>query len=169
MEPFDEKIESWKNYVERFELYCDANEVSPQRKTIIFLTVMGSKMYNTFRDLCAPKKPRDQNYEEIVEIIKRYLEPKPPNIHTERFKFGNCRQEDKSLKDFIEKLKSLAICCEFGDEIETRLVDQFLLGLNSERMRNRLLLERVLTWDKAIKLAASLEEESISEGYFLIF
>lgn len=169
MEPYDEKVESWTNYVERFELYCEANDVPVQKRAVMFLTVMGSKWYNTLRDICAPEKARNQTFEKTVEMIGQYLEPKPPNINTERFKFGNCRQGNGDLKDFIEKLKSLAMKCEFGEELKTRLLDQFLLGLNSERIRNRLLIERILNWEKAIKIAASMDDERISEGYTYLF
>ncbi|XP_033217517.1 uncharacterized protein LOC117173199 [Belonocnema kinseyi] len=163
MEPFDEKVESWRNYVERFELFCEANDVPAEKKAIVFFTVMGSKWYNTFRDVCVPEKPRSQTFEKTVEIIGQYLEPKPPNVNTERLKFGNCHQGNGDLKDFIERLKSLAIKCDYAEELKTRLLDQFLLGLNSERIRKRLLIERTLNWEKAIKIAASMDDERITE------
>ena len=165
MESFDENIESWTHYVERFELYCEANNVPVEKKLVTLLTVMGSKLYNLFRDIWNPENPRQQSFEKTVEMIRQCLEPKPPNINTERFKFGNCRQgNDEYLQDFIDKLKSLAIKCDFGKELETRLLDQFLLGLNSERIRNRLLMERILNWEIAVKLAARMHDGGISEG-----
>lgn len=170
IEPFDEKIESWTNYVERFELYCEANDVPPQKKTVMFLTVMGSKMYNIFRDICSPEKPRHQSFEKITEMVRQHLEPKPSSIYVERIKFGNCRQEnDESLRDYIEKLKILATNCNFEDDIMTRIRDQFLIGVNSERIRNRLLTEKMLTWNKAVKIAALMNDDRIHEGLFLFF
>ncbi|XP_051160722.1 uncharacterized protein LOC127281179 [Leptopilina boulardi] len=169
IESFNEKNESWTNYVERFELYCEANDVPMQKKTIIFLTAIGSKMYNILCDICSPDKPRNQNYEKLIELIKQYLEPKSSTIYMKRLKFGQCQQaNDETLKDFIEKLKSLALKCDFNnDNIMSRLRDQFLLGINLERIRNRLLIEKHLTWNKAVKIAAIMNDETVSDDDIL--
>ncbi|XP_043467299.1 uncharacterized protein LOC122501696 [Leptopilina heterotoma] len=165
IEPFNEKMETWTNYIERFELYCEANDVPAQKKSVMLLTAMGSKLYNKFRDICLPEKPRHYGFEKIVQMIGQHLEPKSSTIYMERLKFGNCRQEENELlRDYIEKLKQLALKCDYsGEDIMSRLRDQFLLGLKSERIRNRLLIEKHLTWNKSVKIAAVMNDEFIND------
>lgn len=54
---FDSTIEDWATYIERVELYCDANSVQGDKKVAVLLSVMGAKTYSLLRSLIAPEKP----------------------------------------------------------------------------------------------------------------
>lgn len=43
IDPFDETIESWGNYVERLDQYFEANEVDNTKKVSSLLTLIGGK------------------------------------------------------------------------------------------------------------------------------
>jgi hypothetical protein len=73
-------------YLERLELYFDANAVEASRKVAVLLTVIGVKAYDTLRSLLAPTLPRDKSFSELLATLKQHFDPKPLVIG-ERFHF----------------------------------------------------------------------------------
>ncbi|XP_048486375.1 uncharacterized protein LOC119690846 [Plutella xylostella] len=57
----------------------------------------------------------------------------------------------------MTELKKLSKYCEFGANLEDNLRDQFVCGLRSDVIRQRLFAEEKLTYTTAIKLSISLE------------
>ena len=74
------------SYIERMQLYFDANAVKDDRKVAVLLTVIGAKIYETLRNLLAPQLPRDKSFTELLEVLKKHYDPQPLIIG-ERFRF----------------------------------------------------------------------------------
>ena len=51
---FDPKADNISTYLERLQLYFEANQVEDDRKVSVLLTVIGAKAYETLRSLLAP-------------------------------------------------------------------------------------------------------------------
>nr|XP_049694867.1 uncharacterized protein K02A2.6-like [Helicoverpa armigera] len=108
-------------------------------------------------DLSAPDNPENKTFTALVELVKNHLEPKRSEI-AERHVFRQRRQgEGESINVFLQKLKHLATYCNFGDQLEVNLRDQFVSGLRSEEIRSRLFAETTLDYKKAVGLALALE------------
>jgi len=74
-------------YIERIDEYFIANDVEEERKkTAIFLTLIGQETYKLLKNLLAPEKPKEKNYEELTDVLMGHLQPKPIFI-AERYKF----------------------------------------------------------------------------------
>ena len=54
---FNPKMENISSYLERLQLYFEANTVEEDRKVAVFLTVVGARTYKTLRSLLAPTLP----------------------------------------------------------------------------------------------------------------
>ena len=54
-------------------------------------------------------------------------------------------------------LKELARSCDFGEALEDMLRDRLVCGTHSDPIRNRLLSERDLTFQRALELSLSIE------------
>lgn len=107
---FDENVEQWSSYTERFQYFIEANEIVPT-----FLSVIGPKCYNLLRSLLQPEKPGTKTYQEIVNVLKGHFSPKPLVI-AERFRFHHrCQGEGESVPMFAAVLRKLAEHCDFGD------------------------------------------------------
>ena len=65
------------SYLERLEIYFDANAVEASRKVSVLLTVIGAKAYDTLRSLLAPTLPRDKTFPELLAVLKQHFDPKP--------------------------------------------------------------------------------------------
>ena len=92
------------------------------------------------------------------ETLKSHFAPKP-YIITERFHFNRRRQQSgESTVDFTAELRRLAINCEFEDQLEDALRDQFVSGLQIEAMHKRLLTETErLTFARAVEITSGME------------
>lgn len=117
VEAFDEAREQWTTYVERFEHFVEANDISKEKRVSVFLSVMGASTYGLLRSLIAPVKPGTMEYDDIVNTLQAHFTPRSIVI-VERFKFHKMNQaEGESVAQYVAVLKRLAEHCEFGDNL----------------------------------------------------
>ena len=157
IEPFDLNSKQWPAYVRRVNQFIALNEIKPELKVPMLITVVGEATYSLMCDLCAPNNPEDKSYDELVESVRDHLEPQRSEI-AERHIFRNRRQSPgESLSTYLQSLKHLAATCNFGSRLEQDLRDQFVSGLASEAMRSRIFAEKNIDYKKAVELALALE------------
>ncbi|XP_045763671.1 uncharacterized protein K02A2.6-like [Maniola jurtina] len=157
IEPFDLFGGKWSLYVRRVEQFIFLNEIKSTHKVATLVTLVGERTYNLMCDLCAPNKPEEKTFEELVTIVKNHLEPQR-SIYVEREVFRQRKQKaGESILEFLQQLKHLATECKFGQNLEENLCEQFLTGLQSTDIKARLLVETNLTYKKAVELALGLE------------
>lgn len=119
--------------------------------------MIGDAGYELMVNLCSPKKPKDCDYDDVVKLMKDYLQPNPSFL-AERYKFRQCRQADgQSIASFVAELKRLSRHCEFENTLDDNMRDQFVCGIKSDLIRQRLFAEEKVTYKKAISLACTLE------------
>ena len=157
LEEFDPASDSITAYVERVQLFFDANSVAEGKQVAVFLSVLGSKTYLLLRNLLTPQTPKDKTFDELVTVLKEHFEPKPLII-SERFHFYRREQAvNESISDYVVELRRLTTHCEFGAFLEDALRDRFVCGLKNETMQRKLLTESDLTFQRALKVAQSDE------------
>ncbi|PFX16058.1 Uncharacterized protein K02A2.6 [Stylophora pistillata] len=104
----------WKHYVKRLEMFFEVNSIPTDKRVPSILTLMGSKMYALLRSISAPRRPKEFNFAEIVEILAQHVDPKPIII-AERYKFLKAEQEEsETIRQYLAKLQKLAETCKFG-------------------------------------------------------
>lgn len=154
---FDVQTGNWSAYVERLEMYFLANGVKEELKLPTLISACGESAYDLLSTLASPRKPSTLTYSEAVELVRQHLQPKPSEM-AERYKFRQRRQAaGESISDYITALKKLSKDCQFTTMLEINLRDQFVCGLASDVIRQRLFAEENLTYEKAVNLAYSLE------------
>ena len=150
----------WDMYAEQLEALYSANEVPEDKKVPILLASIGQVGYKLLRDLCAPDLPKTKSYEQLVTLMGEHQKPKPM-VSAERFRFFRVMQTDSdNVNEFVRKLKSAAEHCEFGDQLNNYLRDQFINGLKHENTQRHLLTVKDLTFTKATEIASSTETAS---------
>lgn len=155
IDTFDDASE--KSYVERLEQYFLANEVDAGKQVPVLLSVIGGPTYSLLRDLTAPDKPADKSYQEIVDVLKNHLSPKPINI-AERFRFHKRDQKsDESVKDYTAQLRKLSEHCAFGAALDNTLRDRLVSGLRWKNTQKKLLSIDKLTLNKALEICVAME------------
>nr|XP_055071051.1 uncharacterized protein K02A2.6-like [Misgurnus anguillicaudatus] len=160
MEAFDESVEPWTTYIERFEHFIEANSIDVDKKVPVLLSVVGGKTYGLLRSLIAPEKLREKSFKHITDTLQQHFSPKPLII-AERFRFHRRNQEEgESVTQYVAVLRGLSEHCEFGGHLDDALRDRFVCGLKSEATQKRLLTETTLTFQRAVELAVSMETAS---------
>lgn len=65
LEEFNPEADTIASYVERVELYFEANGVADAKKVAVFLNAIGMKTYSLLRDLLAYEAPREVPFEAL--------------------------------------------------------------------------------------------------------
>ena len=166
VDAFQIGADDWEQYTERLEQYFVANGINDAgKKLAVFLTVIGSKAYSLLSDLLAPVKPATKTYDELVEVLKLHLRPKPVVI-AERFRFHQRKQgEDEGVAPYMAALRRLADKCGFRDYLDEALRDRLVCGLRREAIQRKLLTVDGLTLKRAFDTAYGMEaaEKQASE------
>lgn len=142
---FNHKKDDWDSYIERLELYFEMKEIKDGKKVAHLLCKVGMDTYKLIRELCAPTKPKEKSYDEIVKLIQKHLNPQRSEA-MERCKFQQAKQaQTESIAQFIARLKELSLHCKF-DKLEDALRDQLVIGVQDHDTRVALFSEAELTW-----------------------
>ena len=91
MDVFNPENETITAYLERFDLFIQANGVAEGKKVPVFLSVLGSKTYTLLRNLLSPALPKDKDFAKLARELTSHFEPKKVVI-VEQFNFY-CRNQ----------------------------------------------------------------------------
>ena len=129
-----------------------------ERKRAIFLSVIGPRTYKLLSSLVAPSKLGEKTYDELVVALTEHHSPAPSEI-VQRFKFNSrFRHAGESVATNVAELRSIAQTCNYGTSLDEMLRDRIVCGINDDRIQQRLLSEKGLTYKKApVELSQGLE------------
>ena len=134
------------------------NERPGKKKVAVTISFIGKTAYSTLKDLCLPDLPAHKTYDQLRQILKDYHKPKVLEVaETYRFHHDHTVQtETESVAEYANKLKRLAVNCNFGPYLTRALRDQFVGGVRSQTTKKKLLSED-RTFDQALKVAQADE------------
>lgn len=148
---------SWSTYTERLQQYFVVNDVRPALRVATLIACIDDATYELMVDLCSPRRPVDFNYADLVELVRKHLQP-TPLILQERCVFRQRTQGDhENVIQYAEALKKLAKHCRFKNSYDENLRDQFVFGLKSEVIKKMLFCEEDLNFATALNKAVALE------------
>ncbi|KXJ08290.1 Retrovirus-related Pol polyprotein from transposon 17.6 [Exaiptasia diaphana] len=168
IEPFDG--DDFSDYSERLDSYLFANNIgkvaadanedtkkeADRQKVATTISVIGKKAYKVLKDLCLPEKPTDKSYKQLTEILTNFYKPKVLEV-AESYRFHHTIQgENESVTEYANKLKRLAVHCNFGPYLTRALRDQFVGGVRGQSTKKKLLSED-RTFEQALKVAQADE------------
>ena len=112
IDQFNPDQEEWLQYVERLELFFEANEITGEamatKRQAIFLSVIGPAPYQLLRSLLAPTKPSDKTFEELVA---EHYSPEPLEV-MQRFRFNSqSRKPGECIAAYVAELRRIAQKC----------------------------------------------------------
>ncbi|XP_031342554.1 uncharacterized protein K02A2.6-like [Photinus pyralis] len=86
---FDVKKPSqWTFYEEQLAFYFEANEITDAaKKRAKFLSACGTPAYELIRSLCAPSKPNEKTFDEIIQLLNNHFTPSKPSEIVQRYIF----------------------------------------------------------------------------------
>lgn len=124
----------------------------------ILIATVGNEAYQLMENLTSPKKPAEMTFQAIINMMQEHLQL-TPSVLTERYRFRQRRQNGgESISTYVAELKKNSKNFRFGSTLHENLRDQFICGLRSDVVRQRLFAEKdTVTFMEAVKLATSLE------------
>ena len=155
---FDHGVEDWPSYTERLKQYFAANDIEGEGKhKAILLSCCGPRTYQLIKNLLAPELPTGKSFDEIVQLVKDHLDPKP-SVIVQRFVFhSRLRKGGESVAAFVAELRRLSEHCGFGDTLPVMLRDRLVCGIDDGRIQRRLLSKPDLAFKKAFDIAQAME------------
>ena len=106
---FQAGTDSVDEYVDRFKLYCTANDVADDDKQrAIFLATVGATAYKLLCNLTKPGKPQDKTLDKRTELMRNHCESKTIVI-AERFRFyERVQKEGENVASYLAELRRLS-------------------------------------------------------------
>ena len=157
---FNPDREDWVSYTERLVQYFVVNSITEEaadKQRAILLSSCGAATYQLIRNLVAPGKPTDKSFSELVVLVKDHHQSCPSTI-IQRFNFHMQTQKPgETISDFVAQMRKLSEYCEFGDSLESMLLDRLVCGCKDHRLQCKLLAESELSFEKAFKIAKAME------------
>lgn len=154
--------DQWVLYHERLENFFDSYRIEdPVRKRVLLLNAIGAKPYKLIRDLCTPDAPTTKTYEQLCELMKSYYTP-PEVVYKQRKMFyAAAKSSEESVVQWMVHIKFLAAACNFGNTIDSRILDKFVTSFDG-RTFDRLSEEDpdTLTLTKATEIAVRCESRA---------
>ena len=108
-------------------------------KRAALLTLIGNAGFRMLTDLHFPTKLIDVTYDALIEDLDKAYGKKVSKMAS-RVRFGTVSQhEGQNIDEFIVELRHASMDCGFGDQLDNRLKDQFVIGLRSDQIKTKLL------------------------------
>lgn len=111
------------------EFFCSNDIKDEDKRRSNLLTSLSLDVYKLLRNHVSPKVPKEINYAELTVILKKQFARQSVRFK-ERKKFYDASQlVNEGVKEYFNRIKALAVSCEFGAQLENILKDKFICGL----------------------------------------
>ena len=160
----------WKKWLRSFDNYIvaiDGQEFKPEKKKALMFTFLGNAAIDVFDNLKPITAPTEEGavwnvyLEAIARLQKQFDEE--PNVMIERHKFYKRKQfTDENIEEYVAALRVLAANCDFGENIDVYIRDQFVFNCESKKIQERILACRNPKLAEVLELAKSIERSTIS-------
>ena len=153
-----------RSWFEQFEIIVGVSGWivgdTPRQMTKLLICNMDAEMFRKASNLVRPGKIVDTVYENLKKSLCDHFSPKPTKFAS-RYHFTQAIQEEgEASSSYMEKLMTIAMDCEF-DNLDSRLLDQFVAGLRSETEKAKLLKKTNLTLQTAREHMLSVEKTKL--------
>jgi len=151
--------DDWEAFSERLEFYFLTKKITEgTMKRAELLTHIDEGTYKLVKALCAPGKPVDKSFDELVKLLTDHLKPGSSELMA-RCKFNQAKQEaTESVTGFAKRLRQLSTDCNFGSNWEKSMQVQFTMGIRDELTRFEFFKSKDITFAKALEEALAREK-----------
>lgn len=149
-----------KLFLDRLEQYFEFYSMSDENKRGMVISGLSEDTYAPLRDACYPQKPGEKSYQELADILMKQYTNQTSTKTSDRCNFYSAKQGDnESVSDWFKRIQKLALKCKLGSAFGNILVLQFITGLQSLEIVNRLCQEDESQLDMRKALQISLAED----------
>ncbi|XP_063965770.1 uncharacterized protein K02A2.6-like [Lytechinus pictus] len=145
---------AWQAWKTAFEYYLLASQITDDSvKRALLLHCAGPNVQQLFATLDGT----GTTYASALKALTDHFEPQR-NVAYERHLFRQCSQNSgESTDDYCLRLRTLSASCDFGDQRDDNIRDQFIDQCSSKSLRRRLLREQNLKLSDLLLIARATE------------
>ena len=158
--PMFESGSDWITHCQNLEDYFDSQDIDDDKtKTLVLLKTVEPNVSQIMQGLCFPLSPFFKTYDELCKIMEQHY-----SVFKERRKFSRLQQlSDESVTRWHKRVSGCAVKCDFGNQLEVRIKDQFVAGLDEGKISDKVLNMSFKTPIAKILEIALKEEEKVNE------
>ena len=121
--------DDWNLYRASLEDYFESEDINDDLiKTSTLISKIGKDAYQTMRDLCEPMLPNRKTYKELCEIMEKHYSE--ISVFKKRRHFHTLKQlSTDTISQWFSRVKEGAAQCNFGEQLDDRIKDQFVTGM----------------------------------------
>lgn len=159
--------QEWTEWLELYDSYFIANKINDETATIQvanFKACAGRDALKILANLSLTDAER-ANIKTIKEKLTNHFAPSKNKTY-ERCQFHRIKQQkDENFEDFLQKLKTQVKKCSYNNNEDEFVMDQIVVGLQSDITRQKLWTEDELDLEKTKKICRAAERamKQISE------
>ena len=148
----------WRRWRRSFTYYLDARgTMTPTRKKALLLHTAGIQVQDIFETLSVEAQGEEDEYSQAIQALDEYFLPKS-NTTYERHCFRQLQQsENETVDQFVTRLRHQAELCNFADQKDDHIRDQFIDKCKSDVLRRQLLEKCDVTLVNALEIARAKE------------
>ena len=144
----------WISMFRNYMLVIDGAKFSDAKQRALLLTclgVEGNRIFSTLQDT-------GSDMEDAIQALSDYFMPRV-NVVATRYRF-RCRRQrvGEPVDSFLSDLRELVVNCEYGSLTESLIRDQIVEKIESNALREKMLMEADLSLDKAVTMARQYEQ-----------
>lgn len=150
-------LETLDEYFERFEIQLKLCKI-PENKWADCLRVhMGAELNSCLRNVSYPTDINTLTFQQMQSMLLEHLIA-IKNKYSETIKFRQLVQAPgESVSTFISRLKAGARYCKFEEFLDYSMIVQFIHGVRSDHIRNKVIAKKPDKFEDVIKIALEME------------
>ena len=151
--------EQWRRFKREFSLFLTATDkgaASEKIKLALFLRLVGQRVNDLYETMQFVEGEDRTSWSVVEGKLDRLCAPRTSK-HVTWDKFFQLKQEGRSLDQFMVLIRKQANDCEFGEMKENLMLHVLIRGVDSDRMRRRLLETEKLDLAKAVQMCQAME------------
>ena len=147
----------WEIWKDDFTLYTTTSGITQDsEKLALLLHIRGTKVKEIYRTV----KDSQDKFDDVVHKLDVHFTPKK-NLSYGRYSFKICKQKpDEDCSVYATRLKRMSATCEYKN-LNTEVIDQFIVSCKYTKMREKLLLEQDLALAKLVDVCRNMESVKI--------
>ena len=114
-EPWDGIPESLMEWLERFVIAADYNDIKKEKRTQLLSHVIGPNGYSTLKSIFGDKLS-GTDFENVVAQLKSCVCPARLTMLERKAFYSMVQQPGETTSTFLSRLQRQARACEFSDE-----------------------------------------------------
>ncbi|XP_054287577.1 uncharacterized protein K02A2.6-like [Macrosteles quadrilineatus] len=170
IDAFDGHSEEWTYWLERFKIALRNRGIKNEdTKRDLLLGNLGPQPFKLVFDHARPDPVSNLHFTGVIDILKKYYTQKSAPLSQRVIFSRRFRQEGESVSHFEFALREIAGLCDFSDNLDERLRDQFVLGINNDRWQLELLRLHATTdttFEQVTNTATLLENVDNQQSQF---